>query len=84
MIPRVYQRRDQLGLFPKVPTLKKRKFEIAKLVSEGLSNKQIAYELGLTPLTVKAYMYYILKLTECNNRAQLAVWYIKNAPTNLD
>ncbi len=80
-----HHRKQQLELFPKIPTLKKRKLEIARLVSEGLPNKLIAYELGLTYYTVKAYMYYILKSTNCSNRAQLAVWYIKNAKSdNLD
>lgn len=51
-----------------------REMEVLRLLSQGLSNPQIAGVLGLSPHTVKRHVDNIfLKLT-VNDRAQAAVW----------
>ena len=44
------------------PTLTPRQSDVLKLIAKGESNKQIAYELGLTEGTVKLHVTAILKL----------------------
>ena len=46
---------------------------MAKLVSKGLTNYQIACDLGITENTVKLYVSQVLRLTHMNNRTQLAL-----------
>lgn len=45
-----------------------RQIEVIKKVAEGKSNKQIAYELGLSEGTVKLHVTAILKILNVNNR----------------
>lgn len=45
-----------------------RQLEVIKAVADGKSNKQIAYELGLSEGTVKLHVTAILKLLNVNNR----------------
>ena len=45
-----------------------RQIEVIQAVAEGKSNKQIAYELGLSEGTVKLHVTEILKLLKVNNR----------------
>ena len=45
-----------------------RQIEVIQAVAEGKSNKQIAYELGLSEGTVKLHVTAILKLLNVNNR----------------
>ncbi len=45
-----------------------RQIEVLQCVAEGKSNKQIAYELGLSEGTVKLHVTAILKLLNVNNR----------------
>ena len=52
--------------------------EIIKLVSEGLSNKEIASELFLSEGTVRNYISGILEKLELRDRTQLAVFYYTN------
>ena len=46
----------------------KRQKEILHLLSQGLLNKQIASELGISANTVKAHLYEIFRNLEVNNR----------------
>lgn len=48
--------------------LTQRQIDILKLVAQGLSNKQIAYQLGLTEGTVKVHITIILKTLDVANR----------------
>lgn len=45
-----------------------RQIDVISLISKGLANKQIAYELGLTEGTVKLHVTAILKLLNVSNR----------------
>ena len=49
-------------------TLTNRQQQVLGLVAQGMSNKQIAYELGLSEGTVKLHVTAILKLLNVNNR----------------
>lgn len=53
--------------------LSPRQLDVAKLVSKGQTNYQIACELGITENTVKLYVSQILRLTHMHNRTQLAL-----------
>ena len=51
-----------------VKVLSPRQIDVLKLIAKGQSNKQIAYELGLTEGTVKLHVTAILKLLNVYNR----------------
>ncbi|AIR89339.1 response regulator transcription factor [Pseudomonas cremoricolorata] len=53
--------------------LSPRQLEVARLVSKGKTNFQIACELGITENTVKLYVSQVLRLTHMHNRTQLAL-----------
>jgi len=53
--------------------LSPRQLDVARLVSKGQTNYQIACELGITENTVKLYVSQILRLTHLHNRTQLAL-----------
>ena len=61
--PRMTRRLARLG---------PRELEITALIADGLANKQIAAQLGLTLGTVKNYVHRILAKTELPNRAAIA------------
>jgi len=51
--------------------LTNRDHEIVRLVASGLSNKEVADSLGISPLTAKTYVSRILRKLGCRDRAQL-------------
>lgn len=65
---------QQNDLPPGVPArlsrLSSRQFEILELMTRGLLNKQIAWELGLTEGTVKSHVSAILDKLGCDRRTQ--------------
>ncbi len=54
--------------------LSKREAEVAELVSQGLSNKEVANKLFVTEKTVKFHLTNIYKKMNVKSRAQLIVW----------
>ncbi len=52
--------------------LSKRELEVARLIAEGLSNKEIAVRLGISLLTAKDHVHRILEKTGLPNRAAVA------------
>ncbi len=54
--------------------LGRREKQIVHLIQQAKSNKQIAYELGLTYGTVKEYVYHIFRKLNVSNRTELALW----------
>ena len=57
---------------PDLGALTPRQREILELVSEGLSNAQIAERLFLTESTIKQHLYAAYKLLDVRNRVQAA------------
>ncbi len=57
----------------KINTLTPRQIDVLELIAKGLSNKQIAFELGLTEGTVKLYVTAILKSLNVYNRTGAVV-----------
>jgi DNA-binding CsgD family transcriptional regulator len=51
-----------------------REFEVARLVTEGLTNPEVAGELGLSPKTVSAHLEHIMSKLGVNRRAEVAAW----------
>ena len=65
-----------------------RQVDVVRAIARGLSNKVIAYELGLTEGTVKVHVTVILKVLEVTNRTAAVLeavkqGYIKKEEVNL-
>lgn len=58
------------GVPARLSRLSSRQFEILELMTRGLLNKQIAWELGLTEGTVKSHVSAILDKLGCDRRTQ--------------
>ncbi|MCX2934425.1 LuxR C-terminal-related transcriptional regulator [Mycobacterium sp. CVI_P3] len=61
--------------------LTSRQLEIADLVAAGLSNKQIAARLFISPRTAEGHVERILSRLELTSRTQLAAWVVANRPS---
>jgi DNA-binding NarL/FixJ family response regulator len=57
-----------------VAPLAKREADVARLVAEGLSNKQIGARLFISERTVDSHVRNILNKLGFNSRAQIAGW----------
>lgn len=56
--------------------LSKQESKIVRLVSEGLTNREIATELGLSGHTVKNYIFKIFDKLGISNRVELALYVV--------
>lgn len=54
--------------------LSQRESEVAELVTQGLSNKEIADRLFVTEKTIKFHLTNIYKKMQVKSRSQLIVW----------
>ena len=54
--------------------LAKREMEVARLVADGLSNKEIGARLFISEHTVDSHVRSILNKLGCGSRAQIAAW----------
>jgi len=52
------------------PSLTEKEIEVLKLASEGLSNKQIAFEMGISPRTVQSHMASIFGKMAVGSRTE--------------
>lgn len=59
-------------------TLTKRERDVAALIAQGKSNKDIADVLALSPRTVEAHIANILSKLGFTSRAQVAVWMVES------
>jgi predicted ATPase/DNA-binding CsgD family transcriptional regulator len=57
-----------------VGLLAKREMEVARLVADGLSNKEIGARLFISEHTVDTHVRSILNKLGCSSRAQIAAW----------
>lgn len=60
-------------------SLTKRERQVAELVSEGLTNKEIATRLFISPRTAQGHVENILIKLGFTSRTQIAAWYIERA-----
>jgi DNA-binding CsgD family transcriptional regulator len=51
-----------------------REFDVARLISEGLTNAEIAEELGIAPKTASSHVEHILAKLGASRRAEIATW----------
>jgi|SRR5579884_478838 len=58
--------------------LSRREIDVAKLVAEGLSNKEIASRLLVSDKTVKNHIANIFSKLELSARTQIAVYVVRN------
>ena len=59
-------------------SLTEREGEVLRQVALGLSNKQIAVEMKISPITVVEYVKNILHKIGVTNRTQAAIWAVRN------
>lgn len=57
----------------KIKTLTHRQSQVLDLIAEGKSNKQIAYEMGVSEATVKLHINALLRSLNVNNRTQAVI-----------
>ncbi|WP_374631457.1 LuxR C-terminal-related transcriptional regulator [Ferrovibrio sp.] len=60
-----------------LPQLTRREYEIAEFAAHGLSNKEIARRLNLSPWTVKNHLRAIFDKTGLENRTALCAWMMQ-------
>jgi DNA-binding NarL/FixJ family response regulator len=59
---------------PPSKRLSLRENQVVDLVSQGKLNKEIAFQLHLSEMTIKVYMSKIFQKVGVTNRTELAVW----------
>lgn len=57
----------------KIKNLTHRQSQVLDLIAEGKSNKQIAYEMGVSEATVKLHINALLRSLNVNNRTQAVI-----------
>lgn len=62
-----------------VVPLTRRERQVAGLVADGLSNKDIAAALVVSQRTAETHVQHILTKLEFTSRAQIATWYTRNS-----
>ena len=62
--------------------INKKEYEIIELVSQGLTNKEIAEKTFLSEGTIRNYLSVILEKLELRDRTQLAIFYYKHGGQN--
>lgn len=76
------QRAESAELTDKLNTLSAREYEIALLIMEGKSSKEIAHDLTLSPRTVEAHRANLFAKLEVNSMVKLIAiyggWLAKN------
>lgn len=55
-----------------------RESQLTSLLAQGLKNKELAHQLGITEGTVKVYLSKLFEKTGANDRFELALFALKN------
>jgi len=61
------------------PNLSRREREVAALVAEGLTNRQIGERLFISERTVDGHLEHVREKLAVNSRAQIAAWYVNRS-----
>lgn len=64
---------DQSGFVRRLSTLTPQQIRVLMMLSDGLMNKQIAYELSISEATVKAHVSSILQKLDVDSRTQAVI-----------
>ena len=64
---------DFLDLIQRIRTLTPQQGRVLGMLAEGLLNKQIAYELGVSEATIKAHVSAVLQKLNVDNRTQAVI-----------
>lgn len=64
---------EEYGVADALSELTPQQFRVATMISQGLLNKQIAYELNVTEATVKAHVTEIFRKLAVHSRTQAAL-----------
>jgi DNA-binding CsgD family transcriptional regulator len=59
-----------------------RELEVAALVAEGLTNREVAARLRISVRTAENHLLNVMNKLGCNNRAQVAGWFARTQSTN--
>ena len=70
----VRQARGRIAVDEPWRPLTAREFDVARLVSEGRTNGEIAKELGIAPKTASSHVEHILAKLGASRRAEIATW----------
>lgn len=71
--------REQSNKNPKpVVELTPKEHETLRLIAQGMSNKGIARELGISEATVKVHVKHLLKKLALKSRVEAALWAVSN------
>ena len=62
------------------PRLTRREQDVAALVAQGMSNRQIAATLVISVRTVETHVQHIMDKLGCSTRAQIAAWSAAKPP----
>ncbi|MCZ4589073.1 protein kinase domain-containing protein [Rhodococcus opacus] len=65
-----------------LPKLTKREGQVADLVAEGLTNKEIAARLVISPRTAQGHVEHVLAKLGFTSRAQIAAWVVEQNRTS--
>ncbi len=72
-IPPVLLLQNNLAEKGSAKNLTNRQSQVLGLVAQGMSNKQIAYEMGVSEATVKLHINALLRSVGANNRTQAVI-----------
>lgn len=61
-----------------IENITKRQRDVLRLIAEGLSNKEIARKLNISPNTINTHVLTLFHITGVKNRTQLAILGIKS------
>ena len=64
---------ESAALMARMATLTPQQVRVLMMLSEGLLNKQIAYQLSVSEATVKAHVSRLLSKLDAGNRVQVAI-----------
>lgn len=83
------QQFDQVAYIDGIPNemftpLSPREMEILQHIARGQSNKEVAYELGISRQTVKNHMTSILRKLAVNDRTQAALYAVRRGWIRLE
>ena len=62
--------------------LSKREEDVVRLVAEGLSNREVSTELGLSEHTIRNYLFRVFDKLGVSTRVELALYYIHGRQGN--